>query len=254
MHIFKEVKGQGPDVVVIHGWSCNHMDMQPVVKELAKHYRVTNIDLPGIGTSDWDPQTETIHDLAEQVLPHLPKEAIYVGWSFGGLISIAIAAKYPKRVKHLIGIGTTPKLIAADHWVGFPAPGFCVAFDVVKEKGLKALLKEDYAGEFLAINPKPAQFSALNRLLDQAPDIPQDILFKGIEICDATDLRKEFAGISCPIDFIMGEDDIKVLFTSAAQLQALNPKIKIHSIAGAKHLPFWTHPEEFNKILNCIKA
>ncbi|MCX7123300.1 MAG: alpha/beta fold hydrolase [Gammaproteobacteria bacterium] len=252
MSIFKEIKGMGEDVIVIHGWGCNHLDMHPVVEQLAKHYRVTNIDLPGVGSSDWDLDTDTIYDIAEQVLPDLPERAIYVGWSFGGLVSMAIAARHPECVKRFIGIGTTPKLIAAENWLGFPQPGFAVAFDSVRKHGLKALLTEDYATEFAKISPKPSQFNVLNHFLAQSPEIPQEILFKGIEICDSTDLRKEFAAMQCPIDLIMGEEDVKVLFASATQLQALNPKIKIHNIAEARHMPFWTHPEKFNHILKEI--
>ncbi len=252
MSIFKEIKGRGPDVVVIHGWGCSHLDMQPVVDQLVERYRVTNIDLPGVGISNWDSKTETVYDIAEQILPELPKQAIYVGWSFGGLVSMAIAAKHPERVKHLIGIGTSPKLIAAEDWIGFPAPGFSVGFDVVKQKGLKVLLREDFADEFAQFDPKPSQYAVLNKILDQSPEIPQHILFKGIELCDSTDLREDFRTIQCPIDFIMGEDDFKVLIASVLGIKKLNPKMRVHSIAGAKHIPFWTHPKEFNKILSDI--
>jgi len=102
MSIFKEVVGQGQDIVILHGWSCNHRMMQPVVNQLSARYRITAVDLPGTGQSDWAPETQSIHDIADQLLPELPAHAIYIGWSFGGLTSISIAARYPERVKRFI--------------------------------------------------------------------------------------------------------------------------------------------------------
>ena len=64
MSVFKQVSGQGQDVVILHGWGCNHLHMDPLVEILAGHYRVTAIDLPGRGQSTWDNTIDTIHDIA----------------------------------------------------------------------------------------------------------------------------------------------------------------------------------------------
>ncbi len=250
MSIFKDNKGQGQDVVLIHGWGCNRREMAPIADLLAKRYHVTNIDLPGVGSSDWDPNTNSIYDVAKQIAPELPKNAIYIGWSFGGLVAMALAIAYPERVKHFIGIGTNPRFIEDDNWIGFPKPGFQAGFEIIKEKGLKSLLREDYAIEFTTVNTDPSNDLIQN--LEHCAEIPQHILFKGIEIVDSTDLRKEFVHIKCPMDFIMGSADIKAPLESLKQAVALNPKMKIHTVDNAKHMPFWTHPKEFNQILETI--
>jgi hypothetical protein len=41
--IFKEITGQGPDVVLIHGGAASHLDVAPIAEALADRYRVTNI-------------------------------------------------------------------------------------------------------------------------------------------------------------------------------------------------------------------
>ena len=75
MSIFKEVTGQGDDVVLLHGWGCDHRHMQPIVELLSKHYRVHNFDLPGRRDSDWDTNIKSIHDFADVLLPELPEKS-----------------------------------------------------------------------------------------------------------------------------------------------------------------------------------
>ena len=86
LKIFKTVKGKGEDIVLLHGWGCNHNYILPLEKVLLNKYRVTNVDLPGRGQSDWSHDFKDIHEIADSLLEHLPERAIYVGWSFGGLL------------------------------------------------------------------------------------------------------------------------------------------------------------------------
>lgn len=143
MLIHKEVSGKGNDVVVIHGWSCDSQYMEPVVTELSRNYRVTNIDLPGCGKSPWDASINNIHDIADLLRPHLPQNAIFVPWSFGGLVTISLASRYPEYVNRIVGFGTTPKFIAAEDWIGVPQPGFKANFnEEIKKQGLRSFFKD----------------------------------------------------------------------------------------------------------------
>ncbi len=39
---------------------------------------------------------------------------------------------------------------------------------------------------------------------------------------------------------------------SIEKISALNPNLNLHVIPNAQHMPFWTHPAEFNQILKQI--
>lgn len=256
MVFYKKVEGGGKDVVLIHGWGCDHFHMQPIADMLSKKYRVTNIDLPGRGKSSWDSSIKNIHDIADSILPHLPENAIYIGWSFGGLVSQSIAARYPSRTKRIIGVGTTPRFIEDKNWPGVPQPGFYVPFsEGINKIGLKEFLKNFFEAEFSEINPKPeSYFTLLKHNEMAAPEVNLEILFKGMNICDTTDLRNEFKLLSCPIDLILGEKDGTIPIECHAQIKKLNPAVKIHLIPQAQHVMFWTHPELFKeKLDNCLK-
>jgi len=250
MTIFKTVTGQGDDVVLFHGAGCNHYHMQPIVDQLSSHYRVTNIDLPGAGQSDWQSSMKTIYDIVDVLLPHLPQQAIYVGWSFGGLLAMATAVKYPDRVKRIVGIGTTPKFIETENWPGFPQPGFKVLFPNMREHGFGNFIKSFCDAEFADIEPKPTAYHELLAWLNDKHHMDVETFAEITEITDATDLRKEFAAFQCRVDLIFGEMDGAVPYP--AEIKTLNPNINIHTIPGAHHMPFWTHPKEFNQVLNSI--
>lgn len=250
--IYCEERGKGEDVVIFHGWACDHRYMQPIVEFLSNRYRIHNFDLPGRGESDWDPRIRTIHDLSDTLLPYLPRSAIYIGWSFGGLVCTSTAARYPELVKRYIGIASSPKFIAGIDWPGVPLPGYKNGFSKVKEVGLEAFLRPHLEAEFGAIDPKPLMFHELMRLLAKNPKSDLDVLLKGLDIVDSADLRKEFQGLNCPIDLILGEKDENVPTATVQRIRALNPHAKIHLIPKAHHMPFWTDPIEFNKILEGI--
>ncbi|MFN8769392.1 MAG: alpha/beta fold hydrolase [Neisseriaceae bacterium] len=255
MGIFKEISGieTGENVVIIHGGGASHLDMQPVAKQLSSHYRVLNINLPGTGASSCYSSIQNIHDIADYILNDLPNEATYIGWSFGGLVTQSIAARYPERVKQLIGIGTTPRFIEANDWHGFAATGYSPIVVALLNKGHKAndFLKMFYESEFENVEPKPTTYYEIQKLWE-SPTISNDMLSKRIAICDTTDLRDLFKTISCPIDFIIGDQDSNVPKEAFAKIKSLNSNVTIHELTGAMHAPFWTHQQQFNQILEKI--
>ncbi len=48
-----EIRGDGPDVVLLHGWALHGGMWGPWVDELSRRARLHFIDLPGHGRSRW---------------------------------------------------------------------------------------------------------------------------------------------------------------------------------------------------------
>lgn len=251
MAIFTEISGKGENIVILHGLCSTHIELQPVVDKLNKHYHVTAADSPGIGTSSWETSTNSVHDMADQLLSALPLKAIYIGGSFGGQLSISIAARYPERVKQVICIGSSPKFIAEKDWIGMPEKIMDILGVSVREKGVEPTVWGFYENEFAKINPKPALYQWLKQSFPNRGAVPLDTVLKTTMICDATDLRQELSKITCPVDFIMGTEDAAVPVEAYPAIQALNPRhVRVHPIPGALHLPYLTHPAEFNALLD----
>src|SRR5438105_68514 len=98
-------KEDGEPVLLIHGFTVN-IDLQwaPVLKALAKDYKVIAVDCRGHGGSEkpHDPRKyglEMTRD-AVRLLDHLKiDKAHVVGYSMGGSITLQVAARYPERVR-----------------------------------------------------------------------------------------------------------------------------------------------------------
>ena len=114
-----QVGGQGPEVLLLHGWGGAIESFAPVLDDLQRSYTVAAFDLPGFGKSSLPPSTWGSADYAQLTLKvmdrlHLERPHL-IGHSFGGQVSIQLAATSPDRVGKLVlvcsaGIRTKPAL------------------------------------------------------------------------------------------------------------------------------------------------
>ena len=123
----------------------------------------------------------------------------------------------------------------------------------VEASGLRAILTAYYENEFANIDKaKSALYPKLQEICQHRPNTPAEIVRNITQLCDSTDLRSALKTITCPIDFIIGDQDANVPKPAWEKIKTLNRNIRIHEIKNAEHAPFWTHPEEFNHILKKI--
>lgn len=244
--------GTGPDLVLIHGWGgCSHLHMQPIAEHLSQHFTVHNIDLPGVGASDWAGQT-SMREIADTVVAQMPERATYIGWSFGGAVAACVAGRYPERVERFIGLGTSPKFVADDNWPGIPQPGFQAGLDINSQEDVEAMKSGFLESEYRSFDPKPASYHQLAEVFNQVQPVDIAVLNQGIRIIDEADLRKAYRQMQCPVDLVFGRQDAAIPLAVIEHIAALNPNIKTHVLADAQHMPFWTHPDEFFVLLDSI--
>ena len=85
----------------------------PYFNEFAKKYQIITIDLLGHGETENLSYMHTMEDMADAVhavLFHLNiSEAIFVGHSMGGYVSLAFAELYPEMIKGIVLLNSTSK-------------------------------------------------------------------------------------------------------------------------------------------------
>ena len=90
VELFYEIRGEGPDVVMLHPYPSDHDYWLPMARHLESRFRLVMPDLRGLGRSGVGEGTTTIAGLAEDLL-RLCDElkigcAAFVGCSVGGYL------------------------------------------------------------------------------------------------------------------------------------------------------------------------
>ncbi|MET0286038.1 MAG: alpha/beta fold hydrolase, partial [Polyangiales bacterium] len=101
------IDGRGPTLLLLHGVMASLHSWQGWVDQLAPHYRIVRIDLPGFGNSEHlasdDYSPEYALELIDQLCAHLHIEYCSIaGNSLGGFFAWYYAANRPERLDKLI--------------------------------------------------------------------------------------------------------------------------------------------------------
>ena len=95
-----------PPVVCLHGVNAHGRRFRKLAEErLAAQFRVLAPDLRGHGYSDWEPPwtiATHAHDVLETLDDAHVARAVFVGHSFGGRLTVELAALAPDRIERAV--------------------------------------------------------------------------------------------------------------------------------------------------------
>ena len=249
MAIFHEVRGEGPDLVLLHGWGMNSAVFYGVAEALAQHHRVHLLDLPGFGFSQ---SLEAVpHSLAawlEQLASELPASCHLLGWSLGGQLATLLALRWPGRVQSLITVASSPCFVAGEGWPGM-APSVLANFARALEQDAGKTIERFLAIQAMGSETAREDIRQLrSRLLDRPlPD--GAALALGLELLAHLDLRSDVAQLSQPRLRLYGRLDSLVPVAVAEILAQLDPAGQQHLFHASSHAPFITESAEFVQIV-----
>ncbi|MDT0322442.1 alpha/beta fold hydrolase [Streptomyces millisiae] len=100
--------GQGPPLLLVHGWGGDGEDWAPLLPSLTPHHRVLVPDLPGHGRSPaalarCSPRAAAT-DLATWLRASGVGPVVAVGHSLGGQVVTALAVEHPELVRSLVAV------------------------------------------------------------------------------------------------------------------------------------------------------
>ena len=248
MKLYYETFGNGPDLVLLHGWGMNIAVWSGIREQLAEHYRITLIELPGHGASDYAADCHSLEAWAEAVLAVAPEEAVWAGWSLGGAIAQWIALNHPERISKLVVITGTPHFIAADGWHGM---------DKTVLKQFAANLADDHnqtLGLFLSLQVQGGSDArqALRQLRQEIKTRPEPnpaALANGLKLLQTVDLRHELPHLNRPSLWLLGERDTLVPARIGDNLKQMLTTATIHILPRCAHAPFLSHRDETLNLL-----
>ena len=156
-------KSYGPasaplSVLCIHGLTRNHKDFEPMIAALPGHYRFVAVDVRGRGRSAHDPEHKNYNPAiyAKDMGLLLDKlgirRAVLIGTSMGGLISLMMMRRTPKRIAGVVLNDVGP---------------------VVEKTGIARIA--GYAGKVQPVTDWQSAAAAVKTIQGQAfPDMPEE--------------------------------------------------------------------------------
>ena len=250
--------GEGHPVVFLHGsgagatgWS----NFRPNIGPLSERFRVVAPDALGWGKSDAATPDEYDHvanvvDLLDEL--GLDRVAL-VGNSMGGMTAMAVAARHPDRVSHLITMGPGA-FIDIPHLFGFgdgPSEGLKILVrgyqnptpQVMKELVEIMTFSTEFATDELA---RLRSDAALAR-----PDHLENFLAgmrTGGPVRNAATVE-EARAITAPTLLIHGRDDRVVHYENSLRLVATIPDSRLVLFNRCGHWAQIEHAAEFNRLV-----
>lgn len=249
MMLYKQTTGNGPDLVMLHGWGLHGGIFDGVVEDLARDYRVTCIDLPGHGRSHDTVLTGNITDWVEAVLAVAPKQAAWLGWSLGSLLVQIIARTHPQRCSRLVLSNATPKFLSAPDWPPAQTPAVLDQFTAGLQNDYRATVQQFLA---LQVGAGLTGRKVLRALRDKvfAHGNPHpDALLAGVDILRQTDLRQTLGDIQQPVQIISGRLDRLTPPAASDYLAQQLPDARHYRFERSAHAPFLSHPAVFIEVV-----
>lgn len=112
--IFYEVRGDGPPILLSHGYSATSQMWRGQVEVLSKSYRLITWDMRGHGESDSPAdsaaysEAATVGDMAAILAACGIRRAVIAGLSLGGYMSLAFHLSHPEMTRALMLFDTGP--------------------------------------------------------------------------------------------------------------------------------------------------
>lgn len=230
-------------LVLLHGWGLNAEVWHCISEELASHFTLHLVDLPGFGRSRGF-GAMSLDEMARQVLDAAPQNAIWLGWSLGGLVASQIALSQPERVRALVTVASSPCFSAQEAWPGIK-PDVLASFQQQLSEDFQRTVERFLALQTMGTETARQDARTLKQTVLSLPMPDVEVLNGGLEILKTVDLREPLTALAMPHLRIYGYLDGLVPRKVVPLLDALWPDSESQVIAKAAHAPFISHPVEF---------
>lgn len=253
VEIHYRIVGNGPDLVLLHGWGGNMRHFDSIVPALTKHYRVILIDCLGQGLTDPEPENNYSNErnmsFIEDIFDTLKLSHFSIaGNSTGAYWAMLYAKKYPQKTDKLILIN--------------PRGGDC---DKPEKTTANSFNPEDlpFVSQMsLYLLPRSMVKQTLQALFADPDKVSDELVqttFDIFSIKGKRMLRKHFAsyphpndiltGIATPALIIAGDKDNTHTVCQCENLKQKLPASKMETLKNTGHLAMIENPSATTQLM-----
>jgi pimeloyl-ACP methyl ester carboxylesterase len=240
--------GQGPPVVLLHGYPDNLQIWCELAPRLAGPFEVIAFDWPGMGYSDAWPGGATPMLMAERLRTLLDSWRIertdLVGMDMGGQPALAFAAQYPERLRRLVVMNS---LVFGDEKTSWE-------IHLLRRFGCNRFILRRLPGRVFA----RAEKTFLPRGVRLPDDLRADFWEGFRQRAVRSFISKMCAGyqgtlqrlpelyrqLTCPTLVLWAEHDQHFPLVQAQRLHTAIPGSQLEVIPGGQHWMAWDRSEE----------
>ncbi|MBB3342482.1 pimeloyl-[acyl-carrier protein] methyl ester esterase [Luteimonas sp. RC10] len=240
--LYIEVCGDGPPLVLLHGWAMHGGVFAPLVARLRAHRTVYCVDLPGHGRSRDATVPLALAPVVDALASRLPP-APWLGWSLGGLFALQAAATRPASVTALAMLCASPRFVRGEDWTHGMAPEIFRDFARGLRDDYRGTLDRFIALEAFGSEDARGELRALRAEVFARGEPAAHALVDGLQLLRSIDLRAALPGLTVPSLWLAGRRDRLVDPQAMHAAAAQAPDAQAHTIAHAGHAPFLTHAD-----------
>ncbi len=245
-----EAVGQGPGIVLAHGFGGSARNWRPQVRTLRARFRAVVYDARGHARSEAPAEPEAyreaelVLDLSRAALATDDPRPVVGGLSMGAAVALRFALAHPERVRALV-LASVPAGPGSGRGVAAHALAFAEA---IEREGLEAAGARFVWGPSSGLDPAGA---ALVRqgFLEHAPHALAHTLREFLATLEPVEAQAErLAGLALPTLVIAGARDEASLPVGRA-LASLLPQAELAVIPDAGHVVNLAAPAAFDAAL-----
>jgi pimeloyl-ACP methyl ester carboxylesterase len=258
-------RGTGTPLVLLHGNGSMIDDFQSsgLIDLAAKDYRVIAVDRPGFGhtkrprSTVWTPEAQA--DLIAAALKKIGvSRAVIFGHSWGTLVALALAVKYPQQVQALVlASGYYYPNARADVVILSP-PAIPVIGDVLSHTLsplLSRLMWPLMLRKVFGPSPVPEKFKGFPEEMAVRPSqIRASAAESALMIPSAHTFEKQYRLLQMPVAIVSGAADRVIESEQSAHLHRDIPHSTLRCIPGTGHMVHQTATGDVMSAIDTVAA
>ena len=237
--------GEGPPVLLLHGWPQHWYLWRDVIPTVAPHARVIAPDFRGAGWSDVPKDGYDRDQLKRDVLAVVDElgvdEFTVAGHDWGGYVGFLLALEHPERVRALLAINVIPPWPPRDRKVALDSWRF-LYMPVLSTPGLGGWVGRTLGPRALPEDVREAFASRLGGERARATErLYRTFFFR--ELPRLLRGRYSAADLRVPTKLIFGQRDVVITTRAIHDAVAQSDAIELELVPDATHFVVDEKPE-----------